>query len=78
MKEKQFKKYYTCFDCKDIIQCIPGNFENTMKVKDFLIKHTRHSIALLDRNQLKEFSNKRFREFNCKIQRGVIQFAQDC
>lgn len=60
-----------------MIQCIPNNFENTMKIKEFLLIHSLHTIALLDRHQLKDFSDKRFREFNIKIQKGVI-LVQDC
>lgn len=75
---EKFLKFYTCFDCKHMIQCIPDNFEKTKKLKEFLIKHSTHSIALLDKDQLKDFSNKRFREFNYKIQRGVITLVHDC
>lgn len=75
---EDFSKFYICFDCKDMIQCIPDNFENTIKLKEFLINHSIHSIALLDKNQLKDFSNKRFREFNYKLKRGMISLVQDC
>lgn len=71
-------KFYTCFDCKDIIPCIPDNFENNKAIKRFLIKHSTHSIALLNKDQLKSFSDKRFRELNHKIKNGVILFVQDC
>lgn len=74
---ESFSKFYICFHCKDMIQCVPNDFENTIKIKKFLITHSLHTIALLDKNQLTEFSNKRFREFNVKIQKGII-LVQNC
>ena len=71
------KKFYVCFDCKDMIPCIPGNYINTIRLKEFLIKHSNHRIALLTKKQLKEFSNKRFREFKNKIQTGEITILQN-
>ena len=78
MLVERFLKFYICFDCKDMIQCIPDNPMNTTKLKEFLINHSTHSIALLNKDQLKKFSDRRFREFNYKIQGGVISVAQDC
>ena len=70
--------YYICIDCKEMIPCIPDNPMNTTKVKEFLIKHILHLITLFTKDQLKKFSDKRFREFNYKIQGGVISVVQDC
>ena len=75
---ESFSKFYACFHCKEMIQCIPNDFENTIKMKEFLINHSTHSIALLNKDQLKDFSYKRFREFNYKIQKGNIQLVQEC
>ena len=78
MGKTQFSKFYVCFHCKSMIECIPNNFENTIKIKEFLINHSTHSIALLNKEQLEKFSKNRFREFNYKLKRGMITLVQDC
>lgn len=65
-------KFYVCLSCKNMIQCIPDNFENIKKIKEFLINHSTHTIVLLDKDQLKKLSDKRFREFNYKIKKGEL------
>lgn len=67
---KVYTKFYSCFKCKEIIPCIPNNHKNCENLKGFLREHSRHTIALLNKNQLKDYSDKRFREFNYKLQRG--------
>ena len=70
-------KYYTCLSCKDIVPCIPNNYENCEKIKEFLRKHGTHMVVLLTKKQLKEFSYKRFHEFHYKLQRGMLN-VQNC
>ena len=59
-----YTKFYSCFKCKEIVPCIPNSHENNKELQSFLKEHGTHTIALLDKHQLKSYSDKRFMEFN--------------
>jgi len=69
-----YTKYYSCFNCKHIIPCIPNNYKNSVELKEFLKEHGNHTIALLNKNQIKNYSDKRFREFNYKLKNVELNF----
>ena len=67
-----FAKYYTCFSCKCIIHCVPESYRNNKELRIFLTKHSTHNISLLDKNQIRKYSEKRYREFSYKLKKGVL------
>ena len=75
MVEKNQKRYLVCLKHREICLAKSENYANKLHVNNFFQEHLECPISYLSKKEISEYSDKRFREFKKKIQKGEITFV---